>query len=136
MEIAIRKEPNGSMYIDANALNRFDKNELVKPPYNYSFVEVPYTDVQGSDFNEDLSFNIEKYNARKNCITNEARIVVIQKRLQELSQDFIQVQCGAVFEDIEERKLEFQTLHNELRQLQGKQPRLYEEASLTNEESN
>lgn len=49
----------------------------------------------------------------------------INKRLTELSQDLIQAQAGAVFDDIETRKLEFQTLHNELRTLQGKQPRNY-----------
>lgn len=48
-----------------------------------------------------------------------------QSRLDELTQDFIQVFCGAVFEDIEERKQEFRALHNELRGFQGKKPREY-----------
>ena len=48
-----------------------------------------------------------------------------QIRLNELTQDFIQASLGAVFDDIEERKREFRTLHNELRVFQGKKPREY-----------
>ena len=65
MEIAIRKEPSGLIYIDKKALERFDKETLKQPPYNYSFTEVEKEDCEASDFNEDLTFNIEKYNARK-----------------------------------------------------------------------
>ena len=35
--------------------------------------------------------------------------------------------CGAVIDDFEERKLEFQELHNELRVLEGKEERVYVE---------
>ncbi len=53
------------------------------------------------------------------------RILEIKPRLEQLSEDLIQAQAGAVFEDLEERKQEFQTLHNELRILLGKLPRQY-----------
>ena len=56
---------------------------------------------------------------------NEQRRIEIQTRLNELSQDFVQVLAGAEFDDIEERKAEFQRLHNELRGLLGKEPRIY-----------
>ena len=57
----------------------------------------------------------------------------IQERLSQLSQDFVQAMAGAYFEDLEERKAEFQTLHNELRVLEGKEPREYNtQNSLTN----
>lgn len=46
------------------------------------------------------------------------------KRLEELTKDFAQVQAGLIIEDIEDRKVEFQTLLNEVRVLQGKEPRL------------
>ncbi len=49
----------------------------------------------------------------------------IQERLNQLSQDLVQAMAGAYFEDLEERKTEFQTLHNELRVLEGKEPREY-----------
>lgn len=65
MIIAIRKEPNGSTYIDKTALQRFDEGTLKQPPYNYSFVEVKKEDFEQSDFNDDLTFSLEKYNARK-----------------------------------------------------------------------
>ena len=55
----------------------------------------------------------------------QSRIKNITVRLNSLSQDLIQAQAGAVFDDIEERKQEFQTLHNELRALMGKTPRNY-----------
>ena len=83
MFIAIRKESNHSLYIDKDIYLRTqevqDENDnittqplfsdeiLSKPPYNYTKVEIDdkYSDCQASDFNDDLSFNIEKYNARK-----------------------------------------------------------------------
>lgn len=44
-------------------------------------------------------------------------------RLTELTKDLAQVQAGLIITDIEERKAEFRTLLNEVRVLQGKQPR-------------
>ena len=86
-----------------------------------------YADCIKEDFNDDLTFNVEKYNARKQKEKGLARIAEIKPRLEQLSQDLIQAHAGAVFEDLEERKLEFQTLHNELRILLGKEPRKYVE---------
>lgn len=86
-----------------------------------------YADCRKEDFNDDLTFSVEKYNARKQKEKGLARIAEIKPRLEQLSQDLIQAQAGAVFEDLEERKLEFQTLHNELRILLGKEPRKYVE---------
>lgn len=54
------------------------------------------------------------------------RIYEIQARLNQLSQDFIQMQLGAKFIDEEDRKEEFKLLHNELRELLGKRERIYE----------
>ena len=47
----------------------------------------------------------------------------IKRRLQELSEDFVQVLAGETIDDIEARRAEFVTLHNELRVLEGKEPR-------------
>ena len=60
-------------------------------------------------------------------VKKQQRISEIKLRLEQLSQDLIQAQAGAVFEDLEERKAEFQELHNELRTLLGKEPREYVE---------
>lgn len=83
MFIAIRKEPNGSLYMDKEIYSRtqevqdeqgnittqplFTDETLSQPPYNYTKVEIDdkYSDCQESDFNDDLTFSIEKYNARK-----------------------------------------------------------------------
>ena len=145
MIIAIRKEPNGSLYMDKDIYSRtqevqdengnitiqplFSDETLSKPPYNYTKVEIDdvYSDCIGRDFNEDLTFSIEKYNTRKQKQDNENRIAQIKPRLEQLSQDLIQAQAGAVFADLEERKAEFQELHNELRILLGKEPRKYAE---------
>ena len=56
---------------------------------------------------------------------NEQRKVEIKTRLSKLSQDFVQILVGAEFTDIEERRAEFISLHNELRALEGKEPREY-----------
>ena len=83
MIIAIRKEPNGSLYMDKEIYSKtqevideqgnitiqplFSDETLSQPPYNYTKVDidVKYSDCRASDFNDDLTFSIEKYNARK-----------------------------------------------------------------------
>ncbi len=69
MIIAIRKEPNGTIYLDKNIFSdeRFKEVDLSQPPYNYTKVEVDaeYSDCIASDFNDDLTFSTNKYNARK-----------------------------------------------------------------------
>jgi hypothetical protein len=55
----------------------------------------------------------------------ERRIAEIKKRLSQLSEDFVQAWAGAQIADIDARKREFADLHNELRGLLGKEPRVY-----------
>lgn len=55
----------------------------------------------------------------------ERRIAEIKLRLSQLSEDFVQSWAGAHIADIEARKREFADLHNELRGLLGKEPRVY-----------
>ena len=76
-------------------------------------------------------FNVEKYNTRKQKENNKLRIAEITLRLEKLDQDFRQVDLGAVIPDIEERKAEFITLHNELRQLLGMPAREYRNSNLS-----
>ena len=132
MKIGIRKEKNGSFYIDKTIMDKVEKgiyelDEILVAPFNYKIVEIDdkYFDCQSVDFNEDMTFNIEAYNARKANTLAKDRVVEIRTRLAQLSQDFIQVQVGAIFPDIEERKEEFRALHNELRSLLGKEERIY-----------
>ena len=105
----------------------FSDEELAKPPYNYTKVEIDdkYSDCQASDFNDDLTFSIEKYNARKQNKLNNEKIIKLKEKLKELTYDFIQAQAGAVIPDIEAKTIAFKEYHNELRELLGKNPRLY-----------
>ena len=55
-------------------------------------------------------------------------ILIKQQRLAELTKDLAQVQVGLIIDDLEDRKTEFRTLLNEVRMLQGKQPREIKES--------
>ena len=65
---------------------------------------------------DDRQMDTSEYDKQKS-------IVEKQKRLAELTKDFAQVEAGLIIDDLEERKQEFRTLLNEVRVLQGKQPR-------------
>lgn len=65
---------------------------------------------------DDRQMDTSEYDKQKSIMEK-------QKRLAELTKDFAQVQAGLVIDDIENRKQEFRTLLNEVRALQGKQPR-------------
>ena len=108
MIIAIRKEPNGSLYIDKDIYSRtqevqdeqgnitiqplFTDETLAQPPYNYTKVEIDdkYSDCQASDFNDDLTFNVEKYNARKQKQDNneyENKVVALIRQKYNVNQE-------------------------------------------------
>ena len=53
-----------------------------------------------------------------------ARIGTIKRRLQALTEDLVQAMAGEIVPDIEARRAEFVAFHNELRELEGKEPRL------------
>ena len=84
MEILIRKEPNGSIYLDKQNAYKFETLKMDKPPYNFTKISIEdgFADCEASDFNDDLTFNTIKYNERKskeltmqyeNMIVNEIR---------------------------------------------------------------
>ena len=108
MFIAIRKETNGSLYIDKEIYSRtqevqdengnitiqplFSNETLSKPPYNYTKVEIDdkYSDCKASDFNDDLTFSIEKYNVRKQKQDNdeyENKIVTLIRQKYNVNQE-------------------------------------------------
>ena len=108
MFVAIRKEPNGSLYMDKEIYSRtqevqdeqgnittqplFTDETLSQPPYNYTKVEIDdkYSDCQASDFNEDLTFNLEKYNARKQVIADEEyenKVVALIRQKYNINQE-------------------------------------------------
>ena len=81
MKIAIRKEPEGNIYIDKTFLERFAEEQLEE--YDYTLVEVDdkYLDCESFDFNDDLTFNIEKYNARIQAEDDKMKISNLQMKL-------------------------------------------------------
>jgi hypothetical protein len=81
MVVAIRKEPEGYIYIDKTFLERFSKEQLGE--YGYTLVEVDdkYFDCEGFDFNDDLTFNVEKYNARIQAEDDKSKVANLQMKL-------------------------------------------------------
>lgn len=67
MEILIRREPNGSIYLDKQNACYFETLKMDKPPYNFTKISIEdsFADCQPSDFNDDLTFNTIKYSKRK-----------------------------------------------------------------------
>lgn len=124
MKICVKILSNGSTYIDKDFIKNFgiDKVQL----YGYTNVEIEekYLDCLASDF-DGLNFNVEKYNSRKKHLESEEIISNNLRRMDELSKDFIQAYLGASIENIDAKKQEFVRLHNEVRTLQGKSPRVY-----------
>ena len=131
MFIAIRKEPNGSLYMDKEIYSRtqevqdeqgnitiqplFSDEILSKPPYNYTKVEIDdkYSDCQANDFNNDLTFNVEKYNARKQVIANEEyenKIVALIRKKYNINQEL------AILRQRDTKPLEYQEYYNYVEQ--------------------
>lgn len=70
----------------------FTDEELSEPPYNYTKIKIDdkYSDCQSSDFNDDLTFNLDKYNARKQIIANEDyenKIVALIRKKYNVNQE-------------------------------------------------
>ena len=103
MEICIREN-----YIDKTCLTRthivvdedgkeheelmYRREDLVQPPYNYKIVEIDdkYADCVASDFNQDLSFSIDKYKSRKETeakIEYETKIVSLIRKKYSINQE-------------------------------------------------
>lgn len=63
MKIAIRLEPNGTIYIDKHLREDIPYTE---PPYNFTIIDIDekYSDCINTDFDEDFTFNIERYTKR------------------------------------------------------------------------
>lgn len=125
MKIAVKILENGRTYIDKDFLKK-SRSEQEISMYCFSIVQIEdkYHDCDSSDF-DGLIFNIKKYNKRKNYETNYQKIQTNLRRMEELSKDFIQDYLGATITNLDIKKQEFVRLHNEVRTLQGKEPRAY-----------
>lgn len=101
-------------------------NEFREIPFDEN---LPTIEVTEEDFIklQDGDLKIENGQLVDNTASKQKqfRIAEIKVELNNLSQDFIQAEIGAVFNDLDARKERFRVLHNELRQLLGKEPRNY-----------
>lgn len=124
MEICIRKEPNGQIYIDKKVLNRINKQTLSQPPYNFSFVEIEKDDCEIGDFNNDLTFNIKKYNQRKQTPILQKELIELQSWFEEYDNQVKQyIRCerlGVEFDkDINELDLQAQTNAKRIKEIRA-----------------
>ena len=131
MIIAIRKDPNGSLYIDKDIYSRtkevkdengnitiqplFSDEELAQPPYNYTKIDIDdkYSDCQASDFNDDLTFNVAKYNTRKQKQDNdeyENKVVALIRQKYNVNQEL------AILRQRDTKPLEYQEYYNYVEQ--------------------
>lgn len=104
-------------------LNEIFKEDKYTEAYNYA-IENGYTirevdrDIDGS-----RNFQIVEIPPLSEEELKQIKIYEIQTKLNELNYDIIQDIAGEIVPNIEERKAEFITLHNELRILLGKECR-------------
>ena len=126
--IAIRKEQNGSLYMDKNFFNRFTDADL--GVYRFIKVAVPdkyFDKLSVTDFDDNLSFIEGKYLARIQREADLEKLPDLKAELNSLSQDIVQAQAGAIIPDYEKRLTRFKWVHNEIRRIELKEPREYKE---------
>ena len=95
MYIAIRKEPNGSLYMDRNFFSRYNDSDLGRYNYTKVFIKDEYfATVSLVDFSDDLTFNEAKYldriakdKADKEAMEYENAIVSLIRRKYNLNQE-------------------------------------------------
>lgn len=82
------------------------------------------------DINNKTIKNVEITEEEKTQLINEninsnkiIKIAELKAELEELTKDFAQVNAGLKIDNIEEKKVEFQTKLNKIRVLLGKEPR-------------
>ena len=109
-------------------MSKFNENftEQQHIDWGYTILNIDKKDIVFSDIVNNV-FNETKYNSRKTKEENETKIAELKAELEELTKDFAQVNAGLVIDNIEEKKVEFQTKLNEIRVLQGKEPRSIKE---------
>lgn len=99
-------------------------NGIVKIPFNEN---LPTIEITNEEYQKIMNGELKVFEGKlvdnSQALINAKREFEIQQRLTELTKDFAQVEAGLVIEDLEERKAEFRTLLNEVRVLQGKEPR-------------
>lgn len=143
MFIAIRKEPNGTIYIDKEICSKkikiYDEvsgelietlahrpAELKKPPYNYNVIELAdkYSEAISSDFDDDFNFNEKKYTARILADQNGPKITELINKLKETDYQALKFAEGQLtideFKPIKDQRQLWRDEINELQAQIGK----------------
>lgn len=118
MKIAI-KIINDNIYIDKKLNNRID---YTAEPYNFKIIEIDdkYEDCLNTDFEQDLTFNIEKYNSRRNNDIIENKIEELKLNLRNTDYQAIKFAEGEISdEDYQEIRTQRQTWRQEINSLQA-----------------
>lgn len=98
MKIAVRKELNGIIYIDKNLHHEINYTE---EPYNFTIVDIDdkYSDCENIDFNNNLQFDVEKYNSRKLKDSAVKRIAELKSNLASTDYQAIKFAEGQLTEE-------------------------------------
>ena len=117
MKIAVRKESNGRIYLDKNLREEINYTE---EPYNFTLVDIDdeYEDCENIDFNENLQFDVEQYNARKNKEIATKRIAELKANLTATDYKAIKFAEGVIsaseYNAVKEQRQEWRDEINEL----------------------
>lgn len=120
MFIAVRKELNGNMYFDVNFFKRFTDADLKK--YNFTKVEIPQmvdiNKVYSTDFNDDLTFNIVKYQSRLRKEEINIKIKELKTKLEDLDYIGVKIATGRGTREEYSKEIELMTFYaNEINNL-------------------
>ena len=128
VKIAIKED-----CIDLYLLERVSEETAIK--LGFQIIEVPQSmasksleDCKLSDFdnkNGKFEFNRERYEERLLKEKELALLPSFKEEAKRLSEDIVQIYCGAIFPDVEQRLARFREVHNKMREIEGKQPRKY-----------
>lgn len=118
MRIAIRIEENGEIYIDKHLREDIPYTE---PPYNFTIIEIDYKyeNCINTDFDNDFTLNIERYNKRIHDIEVAPRIAELKQLLAETDYKAIKYAEGQLTaEEYEPIKAQRQSWRDEINNLE------------------
>lgn len=113
MDILIRKEPNGKIYIDTENAIYFETLKMNEKPYNFKKITIndQYADCIGEDFDDNLNFNANKYNQRKEREALFTTIYDLKKKLKDTDYIALKAFEGSIseaeFEPIKKQREEW-----------------------------